>query len=151
MNPKDDTSTLKELGRGAPSYKDLKESAGPRFNDLETFPNQFPDRDYSIRIEFPEFTSLCPMTGQPDFGTIIIEYIPDKICVESKSLKIYLFKYRNHGSFMETITNTIRDHLVNLMGPRSLKVIGEFAPRGATQLTITAEYEKGKITGPMTM
>ena len=107
---------------------------------LETFPNAYPDREYSIRFDCPEFTSICPVTGQPDFGKITIEYIPQKLCVESKSLKLYLGSFRNHGSFAETITNRICDDIAAACRPRALTVIGEFTPRGAIGIRVVAEY-----------
>lgn len=97
---------------------------------------------YGLLISFPEFTSLCPVTGQPDFGTIEVDYIPDKLCVESKSFKLYMFAYRNHKSFMETITNTILDDFVHRLDPCWCQVKGLFAPRGATKLHVFCEYYK---------
>lgn len=107
---------------------------------LEAFPNRFPGRLYMISMVFPEFTSLCPVTGQPDFGVIALEYIPDKLCIESKSFKIYLFAYRSHHSFMETITNNILDDVVNLLNPYWCRIKGLFSPRGATHIHVFAEY-----------
>ena len=97
---------------------------------LETFENQFTERDYFIKFNCPEFTSLCPITGQPDFATIYISYIPDKKMLESKSLKLYLFSFRNHGGFHEDCVNRILEDLVELMQPRYLEVWGKFLPRG---------------------
>ena len=102
----------------------------PDLAKLETFPNAYPDRDYTIRFDCPEFTSLCPVTGQPDFGTITIEYVPDQRCIESKSLKLFLGSFRNEGSFAETITNRICDEVVKVCRPRRVAVVGEFTPRG---------------------
>lgn len=131
----DDVSKLTLLGSGKTEYK-LDE---PSVAILETFPNQF-SNDYLIEIAHPEFTSLCPKTGQPDFAKIYIDYIPVKKCVESKSLKLYLVAYRNHKSFMETIVNTIKNDLVTLLEPKYLRVRGEFNPRGGTYLNPTAVY-----------
>ena len=108
---------------------------------LETFPNQFPDRDYEIEISCPEFTAVCPVTGQPDFGTIVITYVPDSTCVELKSLKLYLQDYRNRGIFYEHSINTILDDLVAACQPRRLRVIGQFTPRGGISSRITSVYQ----------
>jgi len=135
---KDDVTGLKHLGSGKTSYAFSEPSAAI----LEAFPNKYPDRDYEIRFEHPEFTSLCPKTGQPDFATIEITYIPDQLCIETKSLKLYFTAYRNHGSFMETITNQILDDLVSVCQPRMMQVVALFNPRGGTSLTVTAEYFK---------
>ena len=108
---------------------------------IETFPNQFPDRDYEVEITCPEFTAVCPKTGQPDFGTIIIEYVPDATVLELKSLKLYLFDYRQKGIFYEHSINTILDDLVAACRPRRMKVVGKFNPRGGMTSRITAVYE----------
>ena len=108
---------------------------------LEVFANPRPLRDYQIQFVFPEFTSVCPVTGQPDFATITIRYVPDQWCVEMKSLKLYFFAYRNKGIFYEAVTNTILDDLVDALKPRKMTVIGEFAVRGGTAGTITVEYD----------
>ena len=108
---------------------------------LEAFPNPRPERDYEIKFVFPEFTSVCPVTSQPDFATITLEYVPDKSCVEMKSLKLYYFSYRNKGIFYESVVNTILDDLVVVLKPRRMKVVGEFAVRGGTAGTVTAKYE----------
>ena len=97
---------------------------------LETFDNAHPDRDYLVTLRCPEFTTLCPITGQPDFATLLINYIPDKRMVESKSLKLYLFGFRNHGDFHEDVTNIIMNDLIALMGPKYIEVKGLFTPRG---------------------
>ena len=110
--------------------------------NLETFPNANPERDYVINFECPEFTCLCPRTGQPDFATIRIEYVPDKLCVELKSLKLYLWSYRNEGAFHEAVTNKILDDLVKATKPRRMKVVGDFLIRGGIHTTVTAEYSK---------
>ena len=109
---------------------------------LDAFPNPFPDRDYQIEFVFPEFTSVCPVTGQPDFATITVQYVPDQRCVEMKSLKLYYYAFRNKGMFYESVTNTIRDDLVALLKPRRLKVTGAFNARGGTVGTITVEYTR---------
>ncbi|MCK4342784.1 MAG: NADPH-dependent 7-cyano-7-deazaguanine reductase QueF [Phycisphaerae bacterium] len=111
-------------------------------NPLETFENPSPKRDYTIQHSAPEFTSRCPMTGQPDFGTVIIEYVPDRLCVELKSLKFYLQAFREEGIFYETLTNRILDELVAVLSPRGMQVRTEWTPRGGIHSTITAEYEK---------
>lgn len=109
-------------------------------NLLETFDNQFPDRDYAIEIVSPEFTSVCPRTGQPDFGTITIDYTPDKKCIELKSLKFYLQSFRNQGIFYEHVTNTILDDLVAVAKPRWMNVEAAFNARGGMTETVTAKY-----------
>jgi 7-cyano-7-deazaguanine reductase len=109
---------------------------------IETFPNPRPERDFDIDIECPEFTSMCPKTGLPDFGTIHISYVPDDRCIELKSLKYYLLEFRNKGIFYENATNQILDDLVAVCGPRRMKVVGAFTPRGGIRTTVTAVYEK---------
>ena len=99
-------------------------------NVLETFANAHPDRDYFVTLRCPEFTTLCPITGQPDFATMLINYIPNERLVESKSLKLYLFSFRNHGDFHEDVTNVIMNDLVALMEPKYIEVKGLFVPRG---------------------
>lgn len=112
---------------------------------LETFENQYPDRDYTIEIICPEFTSVCPRTGQPDFGTITITYCPDKLCVELKSLKFYLQRYRNEGIFYEHVTNRILDDLVAVLAPRWMKVVADFRPRGGITTRVTAQYRAERV------
>ena len=107
---------------------------------LETFVNKHQDRDYIVTFNCPEFTSLCPKTGQPDFATIVVNYIPRERMVESKSLKLYLFSFRNHGDFHEDCVNIIRDDLVKLMNPKYLEVIGIFNPRGGISIYPFANY-----------
>ena len=107
---------------------------------LELFDNTYPDRDYTIEIVNPEFTSVCPKTGLPDFGTITIRYVPDKSCIELKSLKYYFLEFRNAGIFYENITNRILDDLVALLKPRSLSVITEWKARGGITETVTVNY-----------
>lgn len=114
--------------------------SSPQEAELETFENTHPERDYMITFDCPEFTSLCPITGQPDFGHLTIEYIADKTCVESKSLKIYLFSFRNHGAFHEAVTNQILDDLVLACAPRWAKITGNFRPRGGIAISVTAEH-----------
>jgi 7-cyano-7-deazaguanine reductase len=107
---------------------------------LETFDNPHPGRDYTIRHVAPEFTSVCPKTGQPDFGTITIDYVPDAKCVELKSLKFYLQGYRNEGVFYEDVVNRILDDLVAALAPRRMTITGEFTPRGGMHSIVTAEH-----------
>jgi 7-cyano-7-deazaguanine reductase len=114
--------------------------ASPEKAKLETFPNRHADRDYTICFDCPEFTSLCPITGQPDFGRIAIEYVPDRRCLESKSLKLYLGSFRNEGSFAEVIANRIRDDLVAALAPRRLTVTAEFTPRGGIGIRVVAGF-----------
>ncbi len=109
---------------------------------LEVFQNQYPKRDYKIVHTAPEFTSVCPKTGQPDFGVINIEYIPDNLCIELKSLKFYLNSYRNEGIFYEHVTNKILDDLVSSCKPRYMQIKAEFNIRGGISSVITAEYIK---------
>ena len=108
--------------------------------DLETFPNPNPGRDYVIRFECPEFTCLCPKTGQPDFATIRIEYTPDATCVELKSLKLYLWAFRDEGAFHEAVTNRILDDLVAAVSPRRMRVEGDFWVRGGIHTVVVAEH-----------
>lgn len=108
---------------------------------LETFENQYPERDYLIEHSAPEFTSVCPKTGHPDFGTVTLEYIPDQLCVELKSYKIYLQSFRNDGIFYESVTNMILDDLVEVCRPRYMRVTAEFKGRGGITSIIDAEYE----------
>ena len=111
--------------------------------DIETFDNPHPGRDYLIRHVAPEFTSVCPRTGQPDFGTIEIEYVADKLCIELKSLKFYLQGYRNVGVFYEDVVNRILDDLVAACRPRRMTVTGKFAPRGGLHSIVTATHDGG--------
>jgi 7-cyano-7-deazaguanine reductase len=108
---------------------------------LATFPNPEPGRDYLIRHECPEYTAVCPMTGQPDFGTIVVLYVPDKKCVELKSLKLYLWSFRDQGHFFEQATNQILDDLVRALKPRKMTVIGRFNVRGGITTTVVARHE----------
>jgi 7-cyano-7-deazaguanine reductase len=110
--------------------------------ELEAVPNPSPDRDYEVAIEAPEFTCLCPRTGQPDFATIRISYIPDQLIVELKSLKLYLWSYRDEGAFHEAVTNKILDDLVAALKPRWMKVTADFNIRGGLHTVVTATYGK---------
>ena len=130
-----ETKGLTKLG-GATAYR--FEQPGPDL--LEAFANLSPKRDYIITLSHPEFTSLCPMTGQPDFGVIRVRYVPGDRCVESKSFKLYMGAFRNHGSFMESIVNTIADDLVSVLNPRRLTVEGVFNVRGGTAITVIADH-----------
>jgi 7-cyano-7-deazaguanine reductase len=126
---------------GSKSQLTEAEIAKPR-TILEAFPNPAPQRDYEIKFVFPEFTSMCPVTGQPDFATITVQYVPDRRCVEMKSLKLYFLAYRNKGIFYEAVVNTILDDLVAVLDPRTMTIIGDFAVRGGTAGTVTAMHEK---------
>jgi 7-cyano-7-deazaguanine reductase len=108
---------------------------------LETFPNPSPGRDYVIRHECPEYTAVCPVTGQPDFGTVLVVYTPDRLCVELKSLKLYLWSFRNEGHYFEEITNRVCDDLVRALKPRRLMVVGRFNVRGGITTTVVARHE----------
>ncbi len=108
--------------------------------DLQTFPNPKPERPYEIAFECPEFTCLCPMTGQPDFATIRIRYVPAQRCVELKSLKLYLWSFRDEGAFHEAVTNRICDDLVNALDPRWIEVVGDFMVRGGIHTVVTARH-----------
>jgi len=110
--------------------------------ELETFPNPRPERDYEISMECPEFTCVCPRTGQPDFATIRINYVADKLCVELKSLKLYLWSYRDEGAFHEAVINRILDDLVQACRPRKMTVVGDFNVRGGIHTVISAEYRQ---------
>ena len=135
---KDNIKSLKNLGSKQTKYK----YDSPESTLLEVFENQFPERDYITQFIFNEFTSLCPKTGQPDSATITVEYIPNKLCIETKSLKIYFLSYRNQGAFMETITNQILEDCVKICDPRWIKITGNFNARGGTLINIIVEYEK---------
>ncbi|MGC8866916.1 MAG: preQ(1) synthase [Elusimicrobiales bacterium] len=125
--------------------KHAKSFRQKRFPPIDVLENQYPGSDYVVKIIYPEFTSLCPKTGLPDLGTITIEYIPDKYCLELKSLKYYFLAYRNLGIFMENAVNKILEDIVKYVKPRSATVIGDFTPRGGIKSVITARYEKNKI------
>ena len=111
---------------------------------LEVFENGYPGRDYAIEIVCPEFTSVCPKTGQPDFGTLVLTYTPGAKCVELKSLKIYLQQFRNEGIFYENVTNRILDDLVAVLDPRRIKLVASFSARGGITTTVTAQFEATK-------
>jgi len=108
---------------------------------LETFENQYPEREYAIEVVCPEFTSICPKTGQPDFGTLTLTYVPWTKCVELKSLKMYLQQFRNEGIFYEHATNQILDDLVDVIQPRRLTLVARFTPRGGITTSVTVKYE----------
>ncbi len=129
----DPFESLTLLSRNHTEYPDSPDKAR-----LETFPNKYPQRDYVIEFDCPEFTSLCPVTGQPDFGHIFIRYIANERCIESKALKLYLFSFRNHRTFHEEVVNRILGDLTAAAKPRWMEVRGEFRPRGGIALTITA-------------
>ncbi len=114
---------------------------------LETFANPTPDRDYVIRLDCPEFTCVCPMTGQPDFATIRVEYTPGDKCVELKSFKLYLWSFRDEGHFHEAVTNKILDDLVAVLSPRRMRVVGEFNVRGGIRTEVEATHEAGRSSG----
>ena len=115
-------------------------SSAPSRDVLETFENPFPDRNYVIETICPEFTSVCPKTGHPDFGTLTITYVPDRLCFELKSLKLYLQQYRNHGAFYEAVTNLILDDLVAVTQPRGMTIEAAFTPRGGIRTNVKVEY-----------
>ncbi len=115
---------------------------------LETFANPQPGRDYTIRIEVPEFTCLCPKTGQPDFATLLIEYVPDRLCVELKSLKLYVWSYRNEGAFHEAVTNRILDDLAGATRPRFMRLTARFNVRGGIYTTVVAEHRNPDWQAP---
>ena len=114
----------------------------PTFKTLETFPNRNPGRDYWITFDCPEFTSMCPVTSQPDFASIHIRYVPDELCIETKSLKFYLASFRHTRCFNEEIVNRILDDLVEACSPRHMEVHGQFSPRGGVSVTVDADYVK---------
>lgn len=116
--------------------------------DLETFPNPNPQRDYTIRMRIPEFTCLCPKTGQPDFATIHLEYVPDARCVELKSLKLYMWSFRDEGAFHEAVTNKILEHLVAATQPRFMRLRAEFYVRGGIYTDVIAEHQDPKWKAP---
>ncbi len=132
MTTNEDLKDLTLLGQGATKPQ----------RKLETFPNQHPQRRYVVKLETDEFTAVCPMTGQPDFATIRVEYIPNERIVESKSFKLYLWSFRNEGVFHEHVTNIILDDLVAALDPHWCKVTGEFSVRGGIAITITAEHTR---------
>jgi 7-cyano-7-deazaguanine reductase len=131
----DNHHSLTLLGQSKTNYPESPDEA-----KLEAFENSHPGRDYWVEFDCPEFTALCPMTGQPDFGHITIRYIPDAWCIESKSLKLYLFSFRNHGTFHEEVVNRILDDLIKTAAPRRATVKGTFNPRGGIAITAEATY-----------
>ncbi len=116
--------------------------------DLETFDNPQPERDYTIRIRIPEFTCLCPKTGQPDFAEMTLEYVPDKLCVELKALKMYIWSFRDQGAFHEAVTNEILGDLVAATRPRFMRLSAEFNVRGGIYTTVVAEHKAEEWTAP---
>jgi 7-cyano-7-deazaguanine reductase len=128
----DSISILKSSSTNIPKSPDQAE--------IQTFNNPYTDRDYWIEFVCPEYTSLCPVTGQPDFGEIQIRYIPNKKCIESKSLKLYLFAFRNQGIFYEHATNKILDDLVRSCSPKKMNITGRFTPRGGISITVSVGY-----------
>jgi 7-cyano-7-deazaguanine reductase len=108
---------------------------------VETFPNPSPERDYTIRITMPEFTCLCPKTGQPDFATLKLEYVPEQHCIELKSLKLYIWSFRNRGCFHEAVTNEMLGHFVSSIAPRFMRLTAEFLVRGGIYTTVVAQHQ----------
>lgn len=121
------------------------------FKGLETFPNPSPDRDYTIHMEVPEFTCLCPKTGQPDFASLEIEYVPEQLCVELKSLKLYIRTYRDRGAFHEAVTNEILNTLIDTLAPRFLRIRARFNVRGGIYTTVIADHRQEGWTYPETV
>lgn len=119
----------------------------PSRDSLETFPNPHSERDYTIRIRIPEFTCLCPKTGQPDFATLHLDYVPGSLCVELKSLKLYVWSFRNEGAFHEAVTNRIVDDLVRLLSPRFLRLTADFNVRGGIYTSVAVEHRDPAWTG----
>lgn len=115
---------------------------------LETFDNPRPERDYTVRIRIPEFTCLCPKTGQPDFATLYVDYVPDRQCVELKSLKLYVWSFRDEGAFHEAVTNRILDDLVDATAPRFMRLTAEFNVRGGIYTNVVAEHRSATWTPP---
>lgn len=142
----DDFKDLTLLKAGTTAY-----AADPAETRLEHFPNRYPHRDYMVEFDCPEFTSLCPVTGQPDFARIKIFYIPDELCLESKSLKLYLFAFRNVGMFHEEITNRILDDVVAACRPRWARVRGVMNPRGGISIDVKAEYCRPGYSPPASL
>ena len=135
MSTREQEESITLLGNQGTNYKD---DYAPEV--LETFDNKHPENDYFVKFNCPEFTSLCPITGQPDFATIYISYVPDQKMVESKSLKLYLFSFRNHGDFHEDCMNIIMKDLIKLMQPKYIEVMGEFTPRGGIAIDPYCNY-----------
>ena len=135
------------MNRGSRQIPVINMSTQPS-TQLETFPNPSRDTDYTIRMTLPEFTCLCPKTGQPDFATFELEYVPDELCVELKALKLYLWSYRDRGAFHEAVTNQITDDLVKACAPRFLRLAGKFNVRGGIYTTVVVERRKPGWTPP---
>jgi 7-cyano-7-deazaguanine reductase len=130
----------KKLRRGPATRHDkFHDMPAPAQRELETFPNPASDRDYTIRMSLPEFTCLCPKTGQPDFATLELEYVPDRLCVELKSLKLYIWSFRDRGAFHEAVTNEIASHLDGTLAPRFLRLTARFNVRGGIYTTVVVE------------
>jgi len=127
--------TLTLLGHGGTRYPDSPDKAR-----LEAFKNAYPGRNYTVRCDCPEFTSRCPITDQPDFGHIVIEYVPGKLCLESKALKLYLYAFRNHNTFHEEVVNRILEDIVAAIQPRQIKVTGTFNARGGISIGVEAAW-----------
>jgi len=127
----------------------LIEMNAPSSTTLETFPNPEPERDYTIRMRVPEFTCLCPKTGQPDFAELAIEYVPDRLCVELKSLKLYIWSYRDQGAFHEAVTNRILDDLVSVLAPRVMRIEAKFNVRGGIYTSVVAQHLMTGWTPPV--
>jgi 7-cyano-7-deazaguanine reductase len=136
MTVQEDLKDLSLLGQGG-THPQRK---------LETFPNRHPNRRYTVKLETNEFTAVCPMTGQPDFATIRVEYIPNERIVESKSFKLYIWSFRNEGIFHEHVTNVMLDDLVEALDPHWCRVTGEFSVRGGIAITVTAEHTRPEST-----
>ena len=133
----------------AATSNQLNPNASGPSNELVTFPNPAPESDYTIRMTLPEFTCLCPVTGQPDFATLELEYVPDRLCVELKSLKLYIWSFRDRGTFHEAVTNEIVDHLAGATAPRFMRLTAKFNVRGGIYTTVVAERRKaGWIPAP---
>ena len=129
------------------SYEDLQENVRKmKLPEIEVFTNKYPDRDYEIQLEVPEFTCICPKTGLPDFGTILVTYCPDQVCIELKSFKLYLVAFRNVGIFHENVVNRVLDDIVKTCKPRWVRVEGVIMPRGGITTTVAAEYKAKKKT-----
>jgi len=143
MNSRNDYPYLTILQRGKTKYP--KKTGQAR---LECFPNRYKERDYVVFMRCTEFTSLCPVTGQPDFARITIRYVPNEWCLESKSLKLYLFSFRNEGMFHEEITNRILEDIVSATQPRWCRVIGSMNSRGGISIEVTAEFRQSGFTPP---
>jgi len=138
MNPENKKERFRGLTLLSASERNYP--ASPAEAKLEAFDNLYADRDYVVEFDCPEYTSLCPVTGQPDFGHIVVRYVPDKRCIESKSLKLYLYSFRNTNTFHEESVNTILDAVVKCCSPRRAEVVGRFRPRGGIAINVKATY-----------